>query len=44
MSNGKETFSFYQKLAKLKAVGYKDSLKKMYKEQGKAVKLNGKKT
>jgi len=41
MSNAKETFSFYQKLAKLEAVGYKDRLKKMYKEQGKATK-NGK--
>jgi hypothetical protein len=41
MPNGKETYSFYQGLAKLKAVGYKDRLKKMYKEQGKANK-NGK--
>ena len=41
MFKGKETYSFYESLAKLKAVGYKDRLKKMYKEQGKANK-NGK--
>jgi hypothetical protein len=43
MSSGKQTYSFYEGLAKLKLKSYKDSVNKMYKEQGKAVKLNGKK-
>ena len=40
MSNGKETYSFYEGLAKLKGKSFKEDLKKMYKEQGKA-KTNG---
>ena len=41
MSNGKQTYSFYEGLSKLKGFGYTEKLKKMYKEQGKA-KTNGK--
>ena len=41
MSNGKQTYSFYEGLSKLKGSGYTEKLKKMYKEQGK-VKKNGK--
>jgi len=40
MSNGKETYSFYEGLAKLKGGSFKEDLKKMYKEQGRA-KTNG---
>lgn len=36
MSNSKETYSFYEGLAKLKNKSFKEDLKKMYKEQGKA--------
>ena len=42
MSNGKQTYSFYEGLSKLKGSGYTEKLKKMYKEQGKA-KTNGRK-
>jgi hypothetical protein len=42
MPNGKQTYSFYEGLAKLKGSSFKDDLKKMYKEQGKATK-NGRK-
>ena len=42
MSNGKQTYSFYEGLSKLKGSGYTEKLKKMYKEQGNA-KTNGKK-
>lgn len=42
MSNGKETYSFYEGLAKLKGKSFKEDLKKMYKEQGRA-KINARK-
>ena len=42
MSSGKQTYSFYEGLSKLKGSGYTEKLKKMYKEQGKA-KTNGRK-
>jgi hypothetical protein len=41
MPNGKQTYSFYEGLAKLKGGSFKEKLKKMYKEQGEATK-NGK--
>ena len=42
MYNGKQTYSFYEGLAKLKSGSFKDNLKKMYKEEGRA-KKNGRK-
>jgi hypothetical protein len=38
MPNGKQTYSFYEGLAKLKGGSFKEKLKKMYKEQGEATK------
>jgi hypothetical protein len=38
MSNSKQTYSFYEGLAKLKGKYFKEDLKKMYKEQGRTTK------